>query len=50
MVRLDDLVACIKCRKRFELTGQSTVLISDALAIPASTRKISAIAEILLAF
>ena len=23
MVRLDDLVACYKCRKRFELTGQS---------------------------
>lgn len=31
MVRLDDLAACYKCRKRFELTGQSTVLISDAL-------------------
>lgn len=31
MVRLDDLVACFKCRKRFELTGQSTVLISDSL-------------------
>jgi hypothetical protein len=26
MTRLDDLVACYKCRKRFELTGQSTVL------------------------
>jgi len=50
MVRLDDLVACYKCRKRFELTGQSTVLIVMRLAIPASTRKISAIAEILLAF
>src|SRR6267143_88293 len=34
MVRLDDLVACYKCRKRFELTGQSTVLISDALGDP----------------
>ncbi|HUL15183.1 MAG TPA: hypothetical protein VLV88_04245 [Terriglobales bacterium] len=31
MVRLDDLVACHKCRKRIELTGQSTVLINDAL-------------------
>jgi hypothetical protein len=31
MVRLDDLVACYKCRKRFELTGQSTVLINDNL-------------------
>jgi hypothetical protein len=31
MVRLDDLAVCYKCRKRFELTGQSTVLISDAL-------------------
>jgi hypothetical protein len=27
MVRVDDLVACRKCRKRFELTGQSVVLI-----------------------
>jgi hypothetical protein len=34
MVRLDDLVACYKCRKRFELTGQSTVLINDALGDP----------------
>jgi len=34
MTRLDDLVACYKCRKRFELTGQSTVLISDALGDP----------------
>jgi hypothetical protein len=34
MVRLDDLVACFKCRKRFELTGQSTVLISDNLGDP----------------
>src|SRR3979490_578097 len=31
MVRLDDLVASIKSRKRFELTGQSTVLINDSL-------------------
>jgi len=29
MVRVDELVACRKCRKRFELTGQSVVL-SDA--------------------
>ncbi len=28
MVRIDDLVACRKCRKRFELTGQSVVLVS----------------------
>jgi hypothetical protein len=31
MVRLDDLVACHKCRKRIELTGQSTILINDNL-------------------
>lgn len=31
MVRLEDLAACYKCRKRFELTGQSTVLISGGL-------------------
>jgi len=32
MVRVDELVACrnIRCRKRFELTGQSVVLVSDA--------------------
>lgn len=31
MVRIDELVACrnIRCRKRFELTGQSVVLVSD---------------------
>jgi len=34
MVRLDDLVAWYKCRKRFELTGQSTVLINDNLGDP----------------
>src|SRR5260370_13632291 len=34
MVRLHDLVAFRTCRKRIELTGQSTVLISDALADP----------------
>jgi hypothetical protein len=29
MVRVDDMVACrnIRCRKRFDLTGQSVVLI-----------------------
>jgi hypothetical protein len=26
MVRIDNLVACRKCRKRFELTGQTTFL------------------------
>lgn len=36
MVRVDDLVACRKCRKRIELTGQSTVLISDALGDPSA--------------
>jgi hypothetical protein len=30
MVRIDELVACRKCRKRFELTGQSVVLIGDS--------------------
>jgi hypothetical protein len=35
MVRVDELVACRKCRKRFELTGQSVVLVSDAAATPA---------------
>jgi hypothetical protein len=32
MVRVDELVACrnIRCRKRFELTGQSVVLVSDS--------------------
>ena len=29
MVRMDELVACRKCRKRFELTGQSVVLVAD---------------------
>ena len=32
MVRLDDLVACRKCRKRIELTGQSVVLSGGASA------------------
>jgi hypothetical protein len=32
MVRVDEMVACrnIRCRKRFELTGQSVVLTSDS--------------------
>jgi len=30
MVRLDDLVACRKCRKRIELTGQSVALAAGA--------------------
>ena len=36
MVRVDELVACrnLRCRKRFELTGQSTVLINDNLGDP----------------
>ena len=31
MVRVDEMVACrnMRCRKRFELTGQSVVLVSD---------------------
>jgi hypothetical protein len=32
MVRVDELVACRKCRKRFELTGQSVVLVSSNAA------------------
>ena len=37
MVRVDELVACrnMRCRKRFELTGQSVVLVSDAGSAPA---------------
>ena len=36
MVRVDELVACRKCRKRFELTGQSVVLMSSNVATPGS--------------
>ncbi len=36
MVRVDELVACRKCRKRFELTGQSVVLVSSNVAAPGS--------------
>jgi hypothetical protein len=34
MVRMDDLVACRKCRKRIEITGQSVVLTEAAAAEP----------------
>lgn len=36
MVRVDEMVACrnIRCRKRFELTGQSVVLVSDGAGGP----------------
>ena len=36
MVRVDEMVACrnIRCRKRFELTGQTVVLVSDAAGGP----------------
>ncbi len=30
MVRVDEMVACRKCRKRFELTGQTVVLVGAA--------------------
>ena len=32
MVRMDDLVACRKCRKRIELTGQSIALTAGGAA------------------
>ena len=37
MVRVDDMVACrnVRCRKRFELTGQSVVLVSEGGPPPA---------------
>jgi hypothetical protein len=34
MVRVDDLVACRKCRKRIEITGQSVVLVDSAAPKP----------------
>jgi uncharacterized protein YbaR (Trm112 family) len=34
MVRLDEVVACRKCRKRIELTGQSVVLTSANMPSP----------------
>ncbi len=30
MVRVDEMVACRKCRKRFELTGQTVVLLGSS--------------------
>ena len=36
MVRVDELVACRKCRKRFELTGQSVVLVTSNVVAPGS--------------
>ncbi len=38
MVRVDELVACRKCRKRFELTGQSVVLIYARMSLPIGLR------------
>jgi hypothetical protein len=37
MVRVDEMVACrnLRCRKRFELTGQSVVLVSEVAGQPA---------------
>ena len=34
MVRVDELVACRKCRKRFELTGQSVVFVEPMAGLP----------------
>jgi len=34
MVRMDDIVACRKCRKRIELTGQSVMLVDAAMPRP----------------
>lgn len=34
MVRVDELVACRKCRKRFELTGQSVVFVEQMAGLP----------------
>ena len=36
MVRVDELVACRQCRKRFELTGQSVVLMGSNVPAPNS--------------
>jgi hypothetical protein len=36
MVRVDEVVACFRCRKRFELTGQTVILLSPAPAGPAA--------------
>jgi hypothetical protein len=32
----EEIVACRKCRKRFELTGQSVVLVSGDVSAPGS--------------
>jgi uncharacterized protein YbaR (Trm112 family) len=32
MVRMDDIVACRKCRKRIELTGQSLAMVNEGAA------------------
>ncbi len=39
MVRVDDMVACrnIKCRKRFDITGQSVVLMASSSGVSAAT-------------
>ncbi len=36
MVRVDEMVACrnLRCHKRFELTGQSVVLLSESAGQP----------------
>jgi hypothetical protein len=34
MVRMDEMVACRKCRKRFELTGQSVVFVEQMQGLP----------------
>src|SRR6201998_2387106 len=36
MVRVDELVACRKCRNRFEITGQVVVLSSTTVPSPQS--------------
>ncbi len=36
MVRMDDMLACRKCRKRIELTGQSLAMVSESGAATAT--------------
>jgi hypothetical protein len=31
---MDEMVACRKCRKRFELTGQSVVFVEQMTGLP----------------